>query len=82
MERIRYKFISAEINHGTDDAPDIEQVLLEKSLPYCDANEEIAKSEAYNGKYEIVDDGEPAPIPTEQEMLRADVDFLLMMMEG
>ena len=24
----------------------------------------------------------PAPAPTEQEMLRADVDFLLMMMEG
>lgn len=79
MELIRYKFISAEINHGTDDAPDIEQVLLEKSLPYCDVNEEIAKREAYNGEYTIEDDGQPEPEPTEQEQLRADVDFLLAM---
>ena len=40
---------------------------------------EIAKREAYNGEYEIIDDGEPEPEPTEQEQLRADVDFLLAM---
>ena len=40
---------------------------------------EIAKREAYNGEYEIIDDGEPEPLPTEQEQLRADVDFLLAM---
>ena len=40
---------------------------------------EIAKREAYNGEYTIEDDGEPEPEPTEQEQLRADVDFLLAM---
>ena len=40
---------------------------------------EIAKREAYNGEYEIIDDGESEPEPTEQEQLRADVDFLLAM---
>ena len=40
---------------------------------------EIAKREAYNGEYEIIDDGQPEPPPTEQEQLRADVDFLLAM---
>ena len=47
--------------------------------PVNEANEEIAKREAYNGEYTIEDDGEPAPEPTEQEQLRADVDFLLAM---
>lgn len=40
---------------------------------------EIAKREAYNGEYTIEDDGQPEPEPTEQEQLRADVDFLLAM---
>ena len=40
---------------------------------------EIAKGEAYNGEYTIEDDGQPDPEPTEQEQLRADVDFLLAM---
>ena len=39
----------------------------------------VAISEAYNGEYTIDDDGEPEPPPTEQEQLRADVDFLLAM---
>lgn len=47
--------------------------------PYSAENEEIAKSEAYNGEYTIEDDGQPEPEPTEQEQLRADVDFLLAM---
>ena len=39
----------------------------------------VAISEAYNGEYTIEDDGQPEPEPTEQEQLRADVDFLLAM---
>ena len=79
MKRILYKFISAEINHGTEEAPNIEIVLLEKSLPYVDGAIELAQREAYNGEYTIEDDGQPEPEPTEQEQLRADVDFLLAM---
>ena len=41
--------------------------------------EEYIKGIAYNGEYTIEDDGEPDPEPTEQEQLRADVDFLLAM---
>ena len=79
MKRILYKFISAEINHGTEEEPNIEIVLLEKSLPYIDGAIELAQREAYNGEYTIEDDGKPEPEPTEQEQLRADVDFLLAM---
>ena len=56
MKWIKYKFLSAEINHGTEEEPIIEQILLEKSMPWNEANEEIAKKEAYDG-YVIEDDG-------------------------
>lgn len=61
MKIIKYKFLSAEINHGTEEDPNIEQVFLDVIMPYTEANEEIAKREAYNGEYEIVDDGQPKP---------------------
>ena len=69
MKRILYKFISAEINHGTEEEPNIEIVLLEKSLPYIDDAIELAKREAYNGEYTIEDDGQPEPpLTTEQRV--------------
>lgn len=53
---IKYKFLSAEINHGTEEEPNIEQIILDKSMSWSTANEEIAKREAYKGEYTIVDD--------------------------
>lgn len=65
MKIIKYKFLSAEINHGTEEKPNIEQILLDKSIRCAtadlEANEEIAKREAYNGEYTIEDDGQPEP---------------------
>ena len=55
MKIIKYRFLSAEINRGTEESPDIEQVFLEKSMDWTETNEEIAKQEAYNGEYEIVE---------------------------
>lgn len=65
MEVIKYKFLSAEVNHGTEEQPDIEKIYLDKSIPYSEVNEEIAKAEAYNGEYTIEDDGQPEPEATE-----------------
>ena len=60
-----------------------EAYLQEEKLCFMDSNKEIQIAEAlkysYNGEYTIEDDGEPDPEPTEQEQLRADVDFLLAM---
>lgn len=64
MKIIKYRFLSAEINHGTEEQPVIEQVFLEKSMGWSDTNEEIAKKEAYNGEYTIEDDGQPEPDTT------------------
>ena len=78
MKVLRYRLM-AEVNHGTDEQPDIQQIFSDVTMGWNEVNEEIAKREAYNGEYTIEDDGQPDPEPTEQEQLRADVDFLLAM---
>lgn len=75
MKLIKYQFLSAEINHGTDEEPNIEQLLLDKEIE-CDtqadfdANYPIAEKEAVG---EIIVDGEfdPEPVaePTADEVL-------------
>ena len=61
MKIIKYKFLSCEVNHGTEENPIIEQILLDKSMLWNEANEEIAEKEAYKGEYTIEDDGQPEP---------------------
>lgn len=69
MKIIKYQ-LCTEINRGTEEQPNIEQVFSGVSLGWSEANEKIAKSEAYNGEYEIIDDGEPKPekAPTTAEL--------------
>ena len=45
-----------EVNHGTDEQPDIQQIFSDVSLGWSEANEELAKREAYNGEYTIEDE--------------------------
>ena len=78
MKVLKYRLMT-EVNHGTEEQLDIQQIFSDVSLGWSEANEELAKREAYNGEYTIEDDGKPEPEPTEQEQLRADVDFLLAM---
>jgi hypothetical protein len=52
MKLIKYQ-LCTEINHGTEDEPQIEQVFSAVTLGWSEVNEEIAKVEAYNGKYTI-----------------------------
>lgn len=69
MKIIKYQ-LCAEVNHGTEDEPKIEQVFSAVTLGWSDANENIAKAEAYNGEYTIEDDGAPEPVipPTNAEL--------------
>ena len=77
---IKYRFLSAEVNHGTEEKPDIEQVFIGKAMGWNDANEEIAKLEAYLGEYEIYDDGQPAPaeVPSQLDVIEAQVTYTAM----
>ena len=73
MKWIRYKFLSAEVNPG-------EQAFIDKSMTWSEANEEIAKSEAYNGEYTIEDDGiEEITEPTQLDIIEAQVAYTAMM---
>lgn len=69
---IKYKFLSCEVNYGTEENPIVEQIFLDKSMSWSEANEEIAKREAYNGEYTIEDDGiEEITAPTTEERVEA-----------
>ena len=85
MKIIKYKLLSAEINHGTKEKPNIEQIftdtIIRCSEEYLASNEEIAKREAYNGEYSIEDDGQPEPddTPSQLDVIEAQVTYTAMM---
>ena len=71
MKILKYKFVCREINHGTDENPDIEQVIAENTVQCPDdlleANLSIYRKYAINGEV-IVEDGEPELPTTEQRV--------------
>ena len=79
---IKYKFLSCEVNHGTEENPDIEQIFLDVTMDWNEANEEIAKREAYNGDYTIEDDGQPEAQPTDAERIAELEEALAMLLSG
>lgn len=52
MKVIKYQ-LCTKINHGTEDEPNIEQVFSAVTLGWSEANETIAKAEAYNSEYTV-----------------------------
>lgn len=60
MKLIKYQ-LCTEINHGTEDEPQIEQVFSAVTLGWSEVNEEIAKAEAYNGEYTIEEESDNRP---------------------
>ena len=72
MKILKYS-LCTKVNRGTEEEPQIEEILSPVEMGYNEANEEIAKREAYNGEYKIVDDGQPDPVvePTTDDILNA-----------
>lgn len=62
MKILKYNLCTI-INRGTEEEPKIEEILSPVTMGWNEANEEIAKKEAYNGEYTIEDDGRPEPEP-------------------
>lgn len=65
MKVIEYKFLSCEVNRGTEEDPDIEQIILSAKIECAtqaqyDANYPIAEKEAMG---EITVEGEFDPEP-------------------
>ena len=61
MKVIKYN-LCTKVNHGTDKSPVWEDILTPVEMGWNATNEEIAKREAYNGEYSVVDDGQPEPV--------------------
>ena len=66
MKLIKYQ-LCTEINHGTEDEPQIEQSLAVVTLGWSEANEELAKKEAYNGEYTIEEEPDTRPFEIIQQ---------------
>lgn len=62
---IKYTFHAGQVNDGTEQQPEMRQIFHQKTLPWNERNEEIAKREAYFGAYSVVDDGQPDTITTD-----------------
>lgn len=69
MKVIKYQLVT-EVNRSTEEQPDVDHIFSDKKVDWSEANEEIAKREAWNGEYTIEDDGEPEPVipPTNAEL--------------
>lgn len=70
MKIIKYQ-LATEINRGTPDDPDIEISLVAVSMPYTEANYQLAMAEAYQGEVTVEDAKETA------DEIRAKRDKLL-----
>ena len=85
MKVLKYRLMT-EVNYGTEEQPDIQQIFADVSLGWSEANEKIAKAEAYNGEYTIEDDGKPEPAPTQIDRIESQITYTAMMtdtlMEG
>lgn len=80
MKVIKYN-LCTKVNRGTEEEPKIEEILYPVTMGWNEANEEIAKREAHNGEYEIIDDGiEEITQPTWQDRIEAQVTYNSMML--
>ena len=79
MKTIKYRFLSCEVNHGTEENPKYEPCFVDKELN-CPTeadfaiNLPIAQEEAYNGEYTIEGEFDPEPAPAGDPVTWAELD--------
>ena len=84
MKIIKYQMMM-EVNHGTEENPDIVQTFFPCAIKCSDdvfeVNLAIAQADAYNGEYTIEDDGQPEPElePTQLDRVEAQATYTAMM---
>ena len=74
MKVIKYQYLSAVLE-------DDEEVIIGKTVPYSEKNEEIVKAEALNGEYTVEDDGVEEQITPEQRIAELE-EALEMLLNG
>ena len=74
---IKYKFLSCEVDCGTEEEPNVEPIVLDveiecKTQADLEANLPIVEAEAYNGEYTITGEFDPETnTDTADEVLNA-----------
>lgn len=82
MKIIKYNLCTM-VSIGTAEEPQLQEVLSAVTLHWSEANEEIAKAEAYNGEYTIEDDGTGEEIPmTEAQRIAQLEQALELLLSG
>ena len=81
MKILKYN-LCTKVDRGTEDEPKIEEILSPVTMGWNEANEEIAKKEAYKGEYTIEDDGQPEAPPTDAERIAELEEALDMLLNG
>lgn len=81
MKWIKFKQRIDRVNVGTEENPVWEDVFQEVGTEYNGADLERIKKIAYNGEYEVFDDGEPEPaeVPTQLDRIEAQTTYTAMM---
>lgn len=79
MKNLKYN-LCTKVNHGTEENPQIEEILHPVIMTWSEANEATAKRESYNGEYTIEDDGvEDIQEPTQADKFEAQLTYTAMM---
>lgn len=78
MKVIKYQ-LCTEVNRGTEEQPNIEQLFSGVTSEWSEGNEKIAKAEAYNGEYTIEDDGKPEPEPSQLDRIEVQAAYTALM---
>lgn len=80
MKKIKYNHCS-RVNYGTEEEPNIKEILSPVTMTWNEANEAIAKREAHNGEYTVEDDGQPDPAdtPSQLDVIEAQVTYTALM---
>lgn len=90
MKTIKYKIVAGEINHGTEEEPNIERILQDKEIicntkAQYEANLPIAEMEAIPGTLDTDPDGEFEPVSdelTDKERIAQLEEALEMILSG
>ena len=82
MKILKYQ-IMREVNHGTEEEPDIVQTFhnceIQCSEAHFEANYAIAQHEAYNGEVTVEDVPDPVTEPTHLDQIEAQVTYTALM---
>ena len=82
MKLIKYKYLSHEINHGTEEEPNIEQILCDEEVRCAEESFEVNYAIAQRvavGEITVEDIPDEDTPPSQLDQLEAQVTYTAMM---